>query len=190
MSTPATERLLIGAFAYFLEAGVTVDGCIVAAETVASPLAGKPDAAPTTNWSNNQLGNVMKAKFSTKTADETYLVPSQAGGYDEEVEKRVIADMLDVTSDKATEYFHRLAMGLSASIVNGTAQAPSAIRDRKLTGWLRVQARKQAGTDIFLLDWWCEMRLKDLPEYSDKVIQPQYEFRKLYSSLNSINFPA
>lgn len=190
MANPATERLLIGSFAFFLESGTTVDATVVAAETVVSPAAGKPDANPTTNWSDYALGNVESAKFSVKTEDESFMVPSSAGGYTEEVEKRVVADLLDIKVDKASEIYHRLAMGAAAKIVVGTAQAPHTVLDRKITGWLRLQARKQAGTDIFLLDWWCELRLKELPEYGSKTIRPVFEARKLYSSLNSLNFPS
>jgi len=190
MANPSTERMIIGSFAFFLEAGTTVDNTIVAAETVVSPAAGKPDASPTANWSAYALGNVENAKFSTKTVDEPFMVPSAAGGYTEEIEKRVVADLLDLKVDKVSEIFHRLVMGAASTLVVGTAQAPHVQADRKLTGWLRIQARKNSGSDIFLLDWWCELRLKEIPEFGEKSIRPTYEFRKLYSSLNSVNFPA
>jgi hypothetical protein len=187
MSKPAVERLLLGAFAYFLESGTTVDSTIVAAETVVSPAAGKPDAVPTTNWT--ALGDVEMAKFSVVESEEKYLVPSAAGGYDERVEKRVIADLLDLKLQQGNEFTARLMAG-AAAVVLGTAQAAHAVRDRYVEGWLRIQARKQGGTDLFLLDWWCQMRLKEIPEISDKVPRPTLEFRKLYSSLNSVNVPS
>ena len=79
---------------------------------------------------------------------------------------------------------------MAAAVVLGTAQAAHTVRDRKLTGWLRIQARRHTGSDLFLLDWWAEMRLKDTPEISDKSWRPVLEFRKLYSTLNSVNYPA
>lgn len=187
MSKPAVERLLLGAFAYFLESGTTVDGTIVAAETVVSPAAGKPDATPTTNWT--ALGDVEMAKFSTVEAEEKYLVPSSAGGYDERVEKRVIADLLDLKLHQGNEFTARLMAG-TGELTLGTAVAAHSVRDRYVEGWLRVQARKQSGSDLFLLDWWCQMRLKEIPEISDKVQRPVLEFRRLYSTLNSVNFPS
>jgi hypothetical protein len=187
MAKPATERLLLGAFAYFLESGTTVDSITVAAETVVSPAAGKPDAVPTSNWVT--LGDVEMAKFTTVEAEEKYLVPSAAGGYDEKVEKRVIADLLELKLQQSNEFVARLVAGAGA-ITLGTAQAAHAVRDRYVEGWLRIQARKQGGTDHFLLDWWCQMRLKDIPEISEKTQRPTLEFRKLYSTLNSVNFPS
>lgn len=187
MSAPATERLLLGAFAYFLESGTTVDSTIVAAETVVSPAAGKPDASPTTNWT--ALGDVESAKFSVVEAEEKYLVPSAAGGYDERVEKRAIADLLELKLQQSNAFVARLMAG-AAAITLGTAQAAHAVRDRYVEGWLRIQARKQNGTDHFLLDWWCQMRLKDIPEISEKTQRPVLEFRKLYSTLNAVNFPS
>lgn len=188
MANPIVERILAGGFAFFLEAGTTVDSITVAAETVANPPAGKPDTTPTTNWT--ALGDVESAKFSTVTAEEKYLVPVAYGGYDEQIEKRVIADLLEIKIQQANEFVHRLASGAASVITQGTAQAAHTVRDRKLTGWLRLQARRQAGTDLFVLDWWAEMRLKDVPEISDKTWRPVLEFRKLYSTLNAVNYPA
>jgi hypothetical protein len=67
-------------------------------------------------------------------------------------------------------------------------------KDRKITGWLLLQARQVggngSGTDDFRLLWWCDLRLAEQPKYENKVMSPNLKVIKLANALNSINFPA
>jgi len=174
------ERLLLGAFAFFIEAGTTVDG-----QTVSASI--KPDATPLSNWPN--LGAIENSKFEREEDEEEFLEPRVQGGYDKPKIPQVVNDYLILTTNHTSEFFHRLQMGLASPIVPGTAQAPHVETDRKITGWLKIQFRKKGGSDSFVFDWFCEMRLSELPDITNKTLRPALKFRRLASDQNTVVFP-
>jgi hypothetical protein len=175
-----TERQLIGSFAFFVEAGVTVDAVTVSATA-------KPDNNPTSNWP--EIGCIESAKFSDKKSSETFLCPSEAGGYDEEEVNRVVADFLSLRSSYMNELVKRLEFGLKTKIVLDEAQSPHAAKVREITGWLKIQGRKEDGNDDFVMDWWCKATLTDSLDRNDKTLRPVLRFQKLASALNTVVFP-
>lgn len=179
------ERL-IGLFAFFVENGTTVD-----TQTVSSTVV--PDASPTTNWL--KLGTVLPgASFGLEEEDDSYLAPSAAGGFEKIDRMNVMQDFLTMQTREMSGIVDRLQMGLASAIVQGTAQSPHVTKDRKITGWLLLQARQVGGngngTDDFRLLWWCDVRLAEQPKYENKVLSPNLKIIKLANTLNSINFPA
>ena len=183
------ERALLGAFVSFVEAGTTVDGIIVGPETVASPAAGRPDNVPTDNWPD--LGAIEMAKFAVKDSKEAFLTPNPAGFYDEDEDVRVVADLLDLKTNHMSEPAYRMIFGLPAVIVPGTPQEAHASRDRKIRGWLKISMIEgNAGDERVLMYWWCDLRIKDIPDITDKTLRPVFQARKLRSLLNSTDFPA
>lgn len=188
------ERALLGAFVSFVEAGTEVDGIIADAETVAAvtgPPAvagrGRPDDSPTSNWPD--LGAIENAKFAVKESNETFLTPNRSGDYDEEEDDWVRADMLDLKTNHMSEPAYRLLFGLPSVIVPGTAQEAHSSRARKIKGWLKVSMIEGGGDERVLMYWWCELRLKDAPDVTDKTMRPTFTVKKLRSSLNEANFP-
>jgi hypothetical protein len=175
-----TERQLIGCFAFFVEAGLTVDAIVVSATA-------KPDNDPTSNWP--QMGCIESAKFEPKKSAETFMCPSETGGYEEEEDNRVIADFLNLRSNYMNELVKRLEFGLVGPIVLDAAQAPHNQRVREIRGWLKIQGRKEDGNDDFVMDWWCKMTLTDALDRNDKTLRPTLRFQKLPSALNTIVFP-
>lgn len=175
-----TERQLIGCFAFFIEGGTTVD-------TVAVSATAKPDTDPLSNWP--QLGCIESSKFETKKSNELFLCPSETGGYQEESVDKVMADFLNLRSNYMNEFVKRLEFGLQSKIVLDAAQAPHAATTREITGWLKIQGRKEDGNDDFVMDWWCKMTLTDALDRNDKTLRPTLRFQKLPSSLNTIVFP-
>jgi hypothetical protein len=179
------ERL-IGLFAFFVENGTTVDSQTVSATVV-------PDASPTSNWLS--LGTVLPgASFGLEEDDDSYLAPSAAGGFEKVERMNVMQDILTLQTREMTGIVDRLQMGLASAIVEGTPQSPHVTKDRKVTGWLLLQARQVggngSGTDDFRLLWWCDIRLGEQPQYENKVISPNLKIIKRANTLNSINFPA
>lgn len=183
MATPALTEILLGAFAYFIESGTTVDGAAVS-RTV------KPDTDPATNWTNYSLGDVLNFKFGDEKIDLSYMKPLASGGYGKVNKSMTVQDHVILKTRQMGELVHRLQMGLSAAIVTGTAQTPGLSLDRKVEGWLRIQGRQLGGTDRFVMDWWCEVRLEESGEFNDKVMEPVLRFTQERGvALNSINFP-
>jgi hypothetical protein len=179
------ERL-IGLFAFFVENGTTVD-----AQTVSSTVV--PDASPTSNWLS--LGTVLPgAAFGLEEEDDSYLAPSEAGGFEKVDRKNVMQDFLSLQTRQMSGIVDRLQMGLASVIVEGTPQSPHVQKDRKVTGWLLIQARQVGGngdgTDDYRLLWWCDLRLGDQPKYDNKVVSPTLKAVKRANTLNTINFPA
>lgn len=182
-----TLRPILGAFAYFLRAGDTVDSITVAAETVASPAAGKPDNNPTTNWAS--LGVIKGAEVAVEEKKFPYMEPVASGGYQQREQSQVVAEYWNIDLEGMTDIAFELMFGLT-KITKGTAQIPGNVLDRKVEGWLKLQARQTSGTDLFLADIWCEVRMTKMPKIEQSPVLASLRFQKLYSTLNTINFPA
>ncbi len=188
MSTPANLERFLGGFAYFVESGITVD-----AQTI-SPLI-KPDMVPATNWNTRSLGTILEIKHGTKDKDNSYSRPSAAGGWEEVPRKFVIADHLDMKTREMGEQLLRLECGLTGAITEGTAQTPYAKTDRRIEGWLRLQARQDTGQDLLIMDVWASMELTEGLAAAGKVSEPKMRFSviKTYNNAviagNSIVFP-
>jgi len=180
-----SERL-IGLFAYFVENGTTVDAQTVSATVV-------PDASPTTNWL--RLGTILPgAAFGLQEEDDSYLSPSPSGGFERIDRMNVMQDFITLQTREMSGIVDRLQMGLNSAIVEGTPQSPHVSKDRKITGWLLLQARQVGGngngTDDFRLLWWADIRLGEQPRYENRVVSPTLKVIKRANTLNSINFPA
>lgn len=188
MSKPVLLEQIIGGFAYFVEAGLTVD-----AQTIAATV--KPDNDPLTNWTDATLGTILNFKFGEETSDASYMEVQPSGGYAKKNRKFVTQDFLILQTREMSEIVWRHQMGIAAIIAEGTAQTPGAKLDRKIEGWLRIQGRNLTGTDRFLIDWWCECRLDNSNAFDEKVVTPTLRFTLIKSvagvavAANSTNFP-
>jgi hypothetical protein len=113
-----------------------------------------------------------------------------ANGWREGKDEYTVADVFEIKSRYLTAIFERLAYGLAADIVQGTPQTPFVVSDRKLRGWVNVQERMQNGQDRLVAAVFCEIRAMDPPPWEKKTQEPMFELRVIYSSLQTINFPA
>jgi hypothetical protein len=179
MNVAMTERQLIGCFAFFVEAGTTVDSVTVSATA-------KPDTNPLTNWP--QIGCIESGKFEPKKSSEVFMCPSETGGYVEENVDKIVADFLNLRTNYMNEFVKRLEFGLTSPIVLDTAQTAHAATTREIYGWIKVQGRKEDGNDDFVMDWWCKMTLTDTLDRNDKTLRPTLRFQKLASTLNTVVF--
>lgn len=189
MAAPTLQEMMIGGFAYFLENGVTVDSQTVAATV-------KPDAVPTTNWTDATLGTILNFKFGNEKIDSPYMEPLASGGYAKKNRSFVTQDHVILQTREMGELVWRLQMGLTAKIAEATAQTPGLSLDRKIEGWLRLQGRALSGFDRFIMDWWCEVRLESDNAFDEKVVTPSLRFTLIKAVAgtavagNSTNFPA
>lgn len=186
---PTLSEIIIGGFAYFVEAGLTVD-----AQTIGPSV--KPDNDPLSNWTDHTLGTVLNFKPDNVKIDSPYLEPQPSGGHALKNRSFVTQDFLVIQTREMSELVWRLQMGLTAQIAEGTAQTPGLELDRKIQGWLRLQGRNLTGYDRFIQDWWCECRLETGNAFDDKVVTPSLRFTLIKSvngvavAGNSTNFPA
>jgi hypothetical protein len=184
MAKPALAEILIGAFAFFIENGTSVDS-----QTVSSTV--KPDTDPATNWTAYSIGDVINCKFSEESVDLPYLKPLTSGGYAKINKKMVVQDFVTMKTRQMGEMIARMQHGLASAIATGTAQTPGISLDRKVEGWLRIQGRQLGGGDRFILDWWCEARIEETGEFNEKVVEPVLRFTQIKGvALNSVNYPS
>lgn len=181
----SAERL-IGLFVHFVENGATVD-----TQTISSTVF--PDASPLSNWPS--FGPILPgAAWGVDEEDDSYLAPALSGGFRKVDRKNVIQDFLNFQCRNMSAIVDRLQHGLSAAIVEGTAQTPFANSDRYVRGWLLIQGRQVggngSGTDDFRMMFWCDLRLAEQPKYDNKVLSPSLKAIVIPNALNSDLFPA
>lgn len=189
MSAPINIERFLGGFAWFVEKGLTVDAQVV------SHLI-KPDVTPATNWTDHSLGSILSLVLDSETTDRSYMAPSVSGGWEKRQRGIVMRDFIQMKSREMGELLLRLQFGLNAVIVEDAAQTPFASTDRRIEGWLRLQTREEAGTDLMILDFWAELSLKKGIVADGKVTEPEFEFTVIKTVAgaavagNSIVFPA
>ena len=188
MSAPLNLERFLGGFAWFIEAGLTVD-----AQTI-SPLI-KPDTVPLTNWTDRSLGDILSLKLGNKSEDRSFKRPGTSGGWEIVPRTVVMQDYLELKSRQMGEQLLRLQFGLEARIVEGTAQTPFANTERRIEGWLRLQSREESGLDLLILDVWVSLELTGGIVADGKVSEPEFRLTVIKSSNgvaiagNSIVFP-
>lgn len=172
---------LLGGFAYAVESGKTVDGDTVSASYF-------PDNDPTSNWPS--AGDILAVRFSASRQTDPVMIPQAAGGYVEDPRETVTADFVDLVLRNFNEWIHRIMFGLSAEIALDTPQTIWDDPERYILGVLKLQGRQQDGTDLVRFDCYGKFTLGQIPEWTEKYGQPVLRFQKLYSALNSIEFPS
>lgn len=176
-----TETQVLGGLAFCVLEGETVD-----AQTVSSTV--KPDTVPTTNW--KQLGCVKNVSFETKKKDFTQECPSEAGGYSETTLSIVTEDVIVLETETLGDIVHQLQFGLTSAPTPGTEQAVFTKAERKLYGWLKLQGRKLDGTDLLVMDAWCEITLKTAYKFQNGLTANALAFKVVKSAGNGIKFTA
>lgn len=189
MSSPSLRDILLGGFAFFVESGTTVDLQIVSATV-------KPDMVPPDNWTDATLGNILDFKYGVDEEDHPILRVLPNGSRVKMPRKIVVSDYIDITSQEMSELVLRLQHGVTTKIMEGTAQTPGALNDRYIDGWLRLQGRAMGNFDVFIQDWWCQVRLVEGTKADGKFSEPKLRFIQ-YKAANGVmvagdscNFPA
>ena len=111
-------------------------------------------------------------------------------GWREGKDEYTVADVFEAKTRYTTALFEQLRYGLAGAIVQGTPQTPFVKSDRKARAWLNFQRRMSDGQDRNIAALFCEIRAMDPPPDEKKTQEPMFEFRVIYSTLQSINWPA
>lgn len=175
------DTQVLGGLAFCLLAGETVD-----AQTVSATV--KPDTDPTTNW--KQLGCIKAVAFENKKKDFVQECPSESGGYSENTIMVSTEDVIVLESEAMSDIAHQLQFGLTAVPTPGTEQAIFAKTERKLLGWLKLQGRKLDGTDLMIMDVWCEITLRTGYKFQNGLTANALAFKALKAAGNGIKFIA
>lgn len=147
-------------------------------------------AANNAAW--KEIAHVEILKHNPKLFTEEFSKPDPDLGWIDDKDEFVMADVHDLTTRERNEIIERLAYGVAAAIVQGTAQAPYTQPNRRIRGWIKIQQRQVGAPakDRTLMDIWCDIRLKEDPAAEKKTQVPVLELWKLKSTLNSIVLPA
>lgn len=172
-------RPKIGGFAYFLVSGVTVNAVTVSA-------AAKPDNNPATNWPS--IGRVLSFQPEMKEQEDVFLVPLRSGGYEEQDESHVVAQMFNIDLQDMNDISYEMMFGLSP-ITLGTAQIPANVLQRKVTGWLAYEAVQQDTDLLCYMNVWGEFKLREQPVFGPEATVSKLRFRQKYSAIAGITFP-
>lgn len=187
MAAPATGEFIIGAFAFFVESGKTVDGDIVSATY-------RPDNVPTTNFT--ELGCIEDGGFEQETQADPKRCLQLAGGFLADPREVVVNQFLRLTTNERNEWIERLQFRLAAEAALDVAATPFAQASPGILGWLKIQGRASSttaalsGNDRFLLDLWVKMTLESGGTgFNSSFHKPVLRFQLQDSTLNSIWFP-
>lgn len=176
------EKLIIGSFASFVESGTAYG---TAPNNGVVSITQFPDQANNAAaWQS--MGCVLDSMLETKVETDTFLCPNPAGGYRIEEDENVQQDMLKMTLKAYSPLIHRLEWGLSAAIVDGTAQTPFAQHDRYILGWLNFQQRAQDGQDRIIAALWGKLRLDGNVANTSKTKLPKVKFQVITSPIQTL----
>lgn len=167
------EELLLGAFVYFAEAGTTIDSAVVSISSL-------PDEVPTTNWTDRALGNIERVKITRQVKEIPQAIAKASGGYDETPKRIGTGWTIEMTTSEYLELIHRLQLGAPATVVDGTSFTPFQVGgDSKITGWVKIVAKDEDGNDKIVIKEWVDLRLTDIPEWSNAYGKPVLQFTVL-----------
>jgi hypothetical protein len=174
------EKLILGAFAAFVEEGTSYGDPANLAGIALYPNA---DTYPD-SWS--QLGCVLDS--SPETVLETYDddCPNPSGGYTRETDTAVLQDMIKLSLRAHSELIHRMVWGSSAAIVDDAAFTPFAKKDRFVKGWLLFQLRAGDGVDRVVAALYGKMRLDAAPKWAKDPTKPAIKFEILTSTIQTV----
>lgn len=148
----------------------------------------KPAAA---NAAWKELCCVERWAHKLVTHEEEKDCPDPDTGWRADKDVFTLGDRFEVVTRRTTGLFLRLEYGVANPLVAGVPQTQFVKADRRVRGWVKVQLRQHIGTDRFVIDTWCDIRvLGDPPEAVKGVQKPNLEFYALKSSLNAFNIPA
>ena len=111
-------------------------------------------------------------------------------GWHEGKDEYTVADVFEVKTRYTTGLYEQLRYGLAGPIVPGTPQTPLIKGDRKARGWVNIQRRMHDGQDRNVAALFCEIRAMDPPPDEKKTQEPMLELRVIYSTLQTIDWPA
>ncbi len=173
------EKLIIGAFASFVETGTSYGD---PANTVSKQMYPNADTFPEA-WSS--LGCILDSSPETEVDTDEDYCPDEGGRYRKETSETVVRDILKLSLKTHSEPIHRLILGKEGAIVDGQAFTPFAARDRSIDGWILLQLRGDDGNDRVVMALYGKLRLDAAPKWSKDPTKPAVEFEIVRSTIQT-----
>lgn len=164
---------------YFIPAGTTVDGAVVARE------ADWPDNSPTTNFTDFEFDAVENLKPERNTEKESFKIPGNTGYVLDEEEISLQQSHL-ATTHQTNAVIKMLEYGFATLPVANTPQIPRARKENYIDGLLLKETQLvSTGAVTERLLTWARLTVTDFGESADATSQVICKFQEMESSLNS-----
>jgi hypothetical protein len=172
------EKLIIGTFAHFVEAGTEVG-----TEPVNTVGALFKPTFPGEPWAS--MGCILDATPETEVETDTDYCPNASGGYTKADDQNVVKDMLKLSLRAHSEPIHRLIWGANAKLADTTSVTPFVKTDRFVEGWLQFQGVGQDGLARFVASLYGKIRLDAAPQWAKDPTKPAIRFEIIKTALNT-----
>jgi hypothetical protein len=172
------RRELKNARLYFIPSGELVDGLTVANATW-------PDNSPSSNWTSYQFQDIETVKSAKTIKSETFNVPSDGGGYYEDIEEMVTMRKWTATTHKTNSYLKQLENGLAAALVAASAQSPGVKADNFLDGVMLLEVQNKSGAIIERVQVWSRLRLVNDGDIGPATSSVEFSLEQRPSTLNT-----
>ena len=164
---------------YFIPAGTTVDGAVVAKTT------GWPDNVPTSNFTDFEFDAVENLKQDRTTEKETFKVPGNTG-YVIDEDEIVLQQAWSATTHASNAIIKMLQYGFATIPVANTPQVPRARKENYIDGLLLKETQLvSTGAVTERLLTWARLTVTDFGESADLTSKVICKFAELESSSNS-----
>jgi 2',3'-cyclic-nucleotide 2'-phosphodiesterase (5'-nucleotidase family) len=166
---------VIGAHAYFLRDGQTVDSVTVSSSV-------KPDVDPESNWTDDSLGiiNSFQPIVNQQTEEIWGSSPAIMERQDIIVKRKQFDCVLGLEQVNHNVFDMLLgATANAASFVPGGQNTP-------VKGWLKVQLYRQPSSLISVFDLWCVLETQGNPTMTKgQVFRPSIIAKGMSNALNT-----
>jgi len=172
------RREVKGERIYFIPAGSVVDSVTVAVAT-------GPDADPATNYSDFEIHDIETLQPEKETESETFLIPSDTDGYEEDLDETVKSNSWVAETSKTNAIVKMLEYGLESLPVATVAQVPFARKENYVEGILLKETQVRSVGVTERLQIWARAYLVTPGQSSSKTSKVQLRFRKMASANNT-----
>jgi len=172
------RRELLNARVYFIPTGEIVDSVTVSSTTW-------PDNAPTTNYTNYMLQDTETLKAEKTYDTETFKIPKDAGGYNDDDENTLKKVLYTGTTAKTNSLFKKLEHALATVPVVGTAQAPHADNNDYVEGVALIELQNKTGAVTERIQIWARLRLTDPGDIGPATRKLTYSLERRDSGNNT-----
>lgn len=163
---------------YFIRNGETVDGGTVSRTSW-------PDANPLSNWTAYQFRDIEKVMPAHVIDKETWKVPSDSGGYDNDSEEQVIERRWKLETSYSNSYIKQLEHALAAIPTVDTAATPGTKNDNFILGVALFEFQNKNGDIVERFQLWGKLRLDEIPAVEPKTRKFVLSFEQQSSGNNT-----
>ena len=179
----SVQKLRFGATFHFALLGVAYDDPEV---LVSAALLPNADTNPEA-YTANPFGCVIDGQVTKKYIEETDTC-FKAGRYVEQINKRLVAAMIDLSLREQSPILHRLGWDVSAPVADGVPQTPFIGADY-VEGWAHLEWKADDALPRYTGAFWCKMRPKEDTKWSKDSTKPAISLEiDITNVLNTVLF--